>query len=645
MGVESEFLIEKGVLVKYIGTELRIIVPDGVRAIGSYAFAWNSNIISVYLPESVTVIGDGCFNECKKLQRVWVKGQLTSIGNSAFKGCERLERIDFPASLFVIGRFAFMNCMKLTDVTIPPLVKKIGTCAFFGCEALQDSDGFTCVEGVLYDYFGTDKKAVLPENVICIEEYAFNRNMELELHIKGTPEIKRDALKVIKRIVAPYLPLSVFSSASEKRAAVMGFLLNSSLYEDEEIAETYKKYAFSQKKKLLPEIFKEDSAEAVQFFADNKKITVRNFDKDFFTPAENENALNCTAVLLNWRDKNITLGDIERNMERELNKDPFNTEDMKKLWSFEELSDGTVALTSYKGKETEIFIPSRIGRKKVTRLSDGLFGLRYKDGKRKPKERRKALVNIESVVIPDSVAEIGRLAFLGCKSLTKVVIPDSVRSIGEFAFYECTRLKEVNLPDSVIELGEGAFLNCKALKNENGFVIFRDILYNYYGMREYVTVPDFIRKISGYAFYGAGQIKGVAIPPSVVSVGESAFAWCKNLESISLPDSVTALGAAAFEWCKKLKAVSLSESITSIGPDTFSECDSLTDLIIPASVESISHKAFWGCENLESIIIPPTVKRIDNNAFLFCRKMTIYSVAGSAAEAFARKKEIPFSEI
>lgn len=645
MSNTGEFVIEKGVLVKYIGTELRIIVPAGVSAIGSYAFAWNSNILSVFLPESVTEIGDSSFKECKKLQRVYVKGELTSIGNSAFNGCEMLERIEFPSSLFVIGRFAFMNCRKLTDVTGVPLVKKIGTCAFFGCEALQDSEGFTCVDGVLYDYFGTEKKAVLPENVQCIEEYAFNRNKELELHIMGTPEIKRDALRVIKRIVAPKLPLSVFSSAAEKRAAVMGFLLNYALYKDEKIAETYKKYAFSQKKRLLPEIFKEDSAAAIQFFADNNKITIKNFDEDFFTPAENENAVSCTAVLLNWRDNNITFGDIEKNMERELNKDPFNAEDMKKLWSFEELSDGTVALTSYKGNETEIFIPSRIGRKKVTRLSDGLFGLRFKDGRRKPKDRRKVLVNITSVIIPETVTEIGRIAFCGCKSLTSVKIPDSVRSIEEYAFYECTRLKEVNLPDSVTELGEGVFLNCKALKNENGFVIFRDILYNYYGMREHVTVPGFIREIGGYAFYGLSQIKGVTIPPSVVSVGESAFAWCRNLESISLPDSVTFLGAAAFEWCRKLKAVSLSESITSIGTDTFSECDSLTDVIIPASAESIGKKAFWGCENLKSIIIPPTVKKIDNTAFLFCKNLTVYSTAGSAAETFARKKEIPFSEI
>ena len=45
------------------------------------------------------------------------------------------------------------------------------------------------------------------------------------------------------------------------------------------------------------------------------------------------------------------------------------------------------------------------------------------------------------VVIPDSVTEIGCIAFMGCKSLTSITIPDSVIEIDTRAFKDCTSLK------------------------------------------------------------------------------------------------------------------------------------------------------------------------------------------------------------
>jgi len=56
-----------------------------------------------------------------------------------------------------------------------------------------------------------------------------------------------------------------------------------------------------------------------------------------------------------------------------------------------------------------------------------------------------ALGTIVHAVIPDSVTEIGRIAFSGCSSLQSVVIPDSVTEIEEGAFEGCSSLQSVTL--------------------------------------------------------------------------------------------------------------------------------------------------------------------------------------------------------
>ena len=69
----------------------------------------------------------------------------------------------------------------------------------------------------------------------------------------------------------------------------------------------------------------------------------------------------------------------------------------------------------------------------------------------------------ESVVIPDSVTNVGTSAFSGCVCLTSLEIPDGVISIGSAAFLGCAGLTSVTLPVSVKTVGENAFTGCGAL--------------------------------------------------------------------------------------------------------------------------------------------------------------------------------------
>lgn len=64
---------------------------------------------------------------------------------------------------------------------------------------------------------------------------------------------------------------------------------------------------------------------------------------------------------------------------------------------------------------------------------------------------------ITSIVIPESIENIGEKAFEGCKSLTSIVIPNSVKSINSNTFSYCSMLTSVVIPESISTIGYYAF--------------------------------------------------------------------------------------------------------------------------------------------------------------------------------------------
>lgn len=66
-------------------------------------------------------------------------------------------------------------------------------------------------------------------------------------------------------------------------------------------------------------------------------------------------------------------------------------------------------------------------------------------------------LQLECVVIPASVTEIGLRAFAGCTALRSVVIPSSVTYIGGGAWKDCIALTKVILRNDDVEIGADAF--------------------------------------------------------------------------------------------------------------------------------------------------------------------------------------------
>ena len=225
------------------------------------------------------------------------------------------------------------------------------------------------------------------------------------------------------------------------------------------------------------------------------------------------------------------------------------------------------------------------------------------------------------ITLPDGVMSIGDSAFYECSSLTSITIPDGVTSIGDEAFYECSSLTSIVIPDSVTSIGDSAFCGCERLADPEGFVIFKGVLYGYFGKSTEITVPDSVTSIGYRAFYGCSSLTSITIPDGVTSIGNGAFEDCRSLTSITLPDSVTSIGYGAFSSCSSLTSITLPDSVTSIGDHAFYNCRSLTSITLPDSVTSIGGEALSGCSSLTSITLPDGVTSIGDWAFCGCQKL------------------------
>ena len=296
--------------------------------------------------------------------------------------------------------------------------------------------------------------------------------------------------------------------------------------------------------------------------------------------------------------------------------------------------------------------------------------------------------SLTSLVIPDSVTNIGDYAFAFCRSLTDIVIPDSVTSIGNWAFWNCRSLTDIDIPDSVTSIGDNAFQFCSSLSTiaisdsvtsigNNAFCDCRSLTG--------IDIPDSVTNIGDAAFSGCKSLRTIVIPDSVTSIGNNAFCDCSSLSNLVLPDSVTRIGGGAFSGCLLLEYISIPKnviclnvnpfvnwdgkleclspnyiyeddvlfnkdkskivsfrnlniesyiipnSVTSIGDAAFSGCRSLSDIVIPDSVSSIGDAAFSGCRSLTEIVIPNSVTSIGGGVFWNCRSLSNIVIPNSVS--------------
>ena len=104
-------------------------------------------------------------------------------------------------------------------------------------------------------------------------------------------------------------------------------------------------------------------------------------------------------------------------------------------------------------------------------------------------------------------------------------------------------------------------------------------------------MPNGVRSIGDYAFYGCSGLTELTLPNGVRSIGDSAFSGCSGLTELTLPNGVTSIGESAFKNCSGLsKITSLAEIPPVCGREVFDGVNKTNCKLIVPIVSVIAYK-------------------------------------------------------
>lgn len=587
-------------------------MEDTVVTVGEYAFSCTS-IKNIKLSRNITQIGESCFLKSIYLEKVTIPERLTAIPKYAFDSCYNLKVVELPDSLQSIGENAFWDCIRLPEITIPARVREIAEGTFMGCEGLERVTFLgpvTSIGRVAFYNAKSLKHIDLPDTLTYLGEAAFECTYKNGEEKRGLEEI------VIPAGVAEIQDDTFLDCYNLKSVTFLGNV--TSIGDD----------AF-QNTESLQEIELPES--------------VRVIGEGAFQGS------GLRRILIPKECAEIGVKAFAVTELKAFEVDPGNT-------TYQVGDDGVLyskngkRLVLYPSDKSETVYTMRVGTEQVDAYA--FAGVR----------------NLEQIVFPEGLREIGDSAFAGLPKLKKVTLPEGLQDItSDSAFFNCKLLDEVHFPETIIDIGgdsvfqntgikililpdslqdisgSNVFSGCEKIESilfgsgiskitgernfadttglnaleipDNLMIISGDV--NFYGSGiKHLILPEGMQEISGEGNFGKCEnLTEVMLPESLHALGRNSFYGCVALERVKLPSKLEKLEASVFRMCSKLKTIEIPESVTSIGDRCFCECESLTTVEIPCGVKSIGTSSFEGCTALNSIKLPIGLEHVGDLAF------------------------------
>lgn len=266
--------------------------------------------------------------------------------------------------------------------------------------------------------------------------------------------------------------------------------------------------------------------------------------------------------------------------------------------------DNTLCICEYLGSAQVMTIPEKIGKYTVTKIAANFC---------------ENMEDMISVVMPDTIKEVGKYAFCGCYDLRSIKISKGLSELPE-SFCKLTNIAEVNIPDSIHTIGKDSFQDCIRLK--------------------VVDLGNGVKNIGRWAFTNC-HIKEIHLGPNVENINyeRGCFLLTSHLEKFTVDKNN--------QHFRDIDGVLFSKDGKTLirFPEKMMDSSKksvLTSYTVPRCTRNIAEEAFTGCslydikmhKNIKEIKPCFTAKFIrDEGTHIICQK-------GSVAEKFAKKYNI-----
>ncbi len=661
----DDFIIENGVLIKYVGPGGDVVLPEGITRIADNAFRSNQTVTSVVMQSGITEMGMCVFWDCHYIKRIVFSDTIKVIPTSTCYLNWALEEVILPRDVEEIQSTAFINCYALTsldfskynirifgeqsfkgsglqEVYFSKNVKVIGRQAFFQCYRLKN---VTFEEGIELEFLG----ASVFSACIMLEE--------VDLSMLDMKELPSEIFRLCSALTKVKLP-------SQLTSIPWGLFNSCTSLREIDLSDTkitvLNNYVFykctSLERVILPERLTEIMKGTFSDTASLEYIVIPESITKIGNDAFKGSGLK--AIVFN-SPVPPALGSgifLKHNDELRVFVPSDSAEAYKKaLGEYSDLVNSSSefdirdgVLYKYFGCSEEVTVPYE-----VKSIAAGAF---------------KGNATLRSVYIGGITAGIGTEAFEGCSSLSYVYLSQSVKTIKDRAFGGCGSLARVVIDASVppktgkevfplndglvIEVIDGArevyareWKRYEKLIVENGFTVVDGVLVCYKGIAKDVIVPEGVTELGKYVFQGCAYMETLTLPEGLIKLGDGAINSCNSLRSIKFPDSLSDIGTDSLSFNKSLECLDIPVNVTRIRQNAVRFNDSMTRLNVYCNL-NLTGIAFVSLNNLSEIHFYGVIENISNLNFtcMPClSKVVFYNTVLSLGGEEEKSFDAPFA--
>ena len=384
---------------------------------------------NITLAEGETVIPVNCFYNCNSLVKIIIPSTVDKIEDSAFYNCIKLQEVDLSESLLSVGENAFAYCSSLQELEIPSSLIRIDYEAFTNTNIaeIKLTNPELVLEERIFDH-AKIKKLTIPffghngdeslDNLTLTNVFGLDINTIEEITILSgnqVPDSYFSYAETLNKVTLPADIEKIANYAFSNCTSLNSINIPTKLKE-------IGSYAFYKTK--LEEVILPDGIQKIGDYAFGDCGNL----KTIFIP----NSVKEMGMCILYHCYNIEyvttpfFGDGKSNVE---------FLDMLELYP-----------NGY-GEENSLYNLKRIELTTGDVLvSDALLN-----------------VNVEEIILPDTLMEIGFNALSGTK-IKNIKIPETVTEIESRAFSNNIYLEKIELPNNLETLGTAILAGCLALE-------------------------------------------------------------------------------------------------------------------------------------------------------------------------------------